>query len=112
MRRANRLTTPRDYATTHRTGRRFRAGTVVAIVGTEGTAPPRIGVTSSKRVGNAVARNRAKRRVRAAAVPLIGSLAPGAVVVLQATEAAADAVWKNLESDVRTVLVEAGVLRG
>jgi ribonuclease P protein component len=32
-----------------------------------GDAPPRVGYTASKRVGNAVARNRAKRRLRAAA---------------------------------------------
>jgi ribonuclease P protein component len=30
-------------------------------------APPRVGYTCSKKVGNAVARNRAKRRLRAAA---------------------------------------------
>jgi ribonuclease P protein component len=30
-------------------------------------APPRVGFTASRRVGNAVARNRAKRRLRAAA---------------------------------------------
>ena len=35
-------------------------------------ALPRVGFTASKRVGNAVARNRAKRRLRAAA----GSLLP------------------------------------
>ena len=35
-------------------------------------APPRVGFTASRRVGNAVARNRAKRRLRAAAVSVLG----------------------------------------
>jgi ribonuclease P protein component len=33
---------------------------------------PRVGFTASKRVGNAVARNRAKRRLRAAATTVLG----------------------------------------
>ena len=33
--------------------------------------PPRVGFTASKRVGNAVARNRAKRRLRAAAASVL-----------------------------------------
>jgi ribonuclease P protein component len=36
-----------------------------------GAAPPRVGFTASKRVGNAVARNRAKRRLRAAVASLL-----------------------------------------
>jgi len=35
--------------------------------GDAGSAPPRVGFTVSRKVGNAVARNRARRRLRAAA---------------------------------------------
>jgi ribonuclease P protein component len=37
----------------------------------EGRVAPRIGFTASRRVGNAVARNRAKRRLRAAAAAVL-----------------------------------------
>jgi ribonuclease P protein component len=37
----------------------------------EAAAPLRVGFTASKRVGNAVARNRAKRRLRAAAAAVL-----------------------------------------
>lgn len=43
-----------------------------------GEATPRVGYTCSKKVGNAVARNRAKRRLRAAADVVLGAHArPG-----------------------------------
>ena len=49
----------------------------------EGKAPLRVGYTASKRVGNAVARNRAKRRLRAAAASvLVGRGKPGTDYVL------------------------------
>ena len=37
----------------------------------DGEAPLRVGYTASRRVGNAVARNRAKRRLRAAAASVL-----------------------------------------
>ena len=39
--------------------------------GDEEKKPPRVGYTASRRVGNAVARNRAKRRLRAAAASVL-----------------------------------------
>lgn len=44
----------------------------------DGDAAARVGYTCSKKVGNAVARNRAKRRLRAAAAEILpGSARPG-----------------------------------
>ncbi len=37
-------------------------------------APPRVGFTASKKVGNAVARNRAKRRLRAVARAVLATM--------------------------------------
>ena len=49
----------------------------------DGAAPLRVGYTASKRVGNAVARNRAKRRLRAAAAAVLPQRGqPGADYVL------------------------------
>jgi ribonuclease P protein component len=67
LRRAARLRDARDFQRVNRTGTR-RAGlhfvAVVAVSGPVPVARPRLGLAVSRRVGNAVARNRVKRRVR------------------------------------------------
>jgi ribonuclease P protein component len=66
----------------------------------DGNAPPRVGFTASKRVGNAVARNRAKRRLRAVAasvLPLHGR--PGTDYVLIARAGTGERVYAELLAD-------------
>ena len=65
--------------------------------------PVRVGFTCSKKVGNAVARNRAKRRLRAAAqivLPEIGKNGWDYVLVGR-FEATAQRPWRELLSDLR-----------
>ena len=50
---------------------------------------PRVGFVVSKAVGNAVTRNRVKRRLRHLCRPLVDELADGTVVVVRALPAAA-----------------------
>ena len=67
LRRAARLRDPRDFRRVNRTGERRAGPHFVAVVATSGptsTAGPRLGLAVSRRVGNAVARNRVKRCVR------------------------------------------------
>ena len=60
----------------------------------------RYGITASRKVGNAVARNRAKRRLRAAAVEILpGAAAPGYDVVLIARAATVDRPFAALKAD-------------
>jgi ribonuclease P protein component len=110
MRRANRLRTAEDFSVVYRAGVRARAGSVVAICVAGDDAEPRVGVTCSRRVGNAVVRNRAKRRVRAAIDGLAGRLAPGTRVVVQATSATIREDFQKLESDVFESLRRVGAI--
>ena len=65
----------------------------------------RIGFTATRKVGGAVARNRAKRRLREAARALAPQLAaPGSDYVFIARMGTADRPWDRLLDDVKSAL--------
>ena len=68
----------------------------------------RFGYTASKALGNAVKRNRLKRRLREAVRSL--PVAPGWDVVLNARRAAADADYHQLRASLAGLLDQAGLL--
>jgi ribonuclease P protein component len=66
----------------------------------------RAGFTATKRIGNAVARNRAKRRLRAAAAALLDEHGvAGCDYVFIARQETAGAPWERLLDDVRSALL-------
>jgi len=65
----------------------------------------RLGFTATRKVGNAVVRNRAKRRLREAARALAPLLAvPGSDYVFVARAGTADRPWDRLLDDVKSAL--------
>ena len=62
--RANRLVRGWQYQRTFREGRSERGECVVAYAHVVPGEPSRVGIIASRKVGNAVLRNRAKRRLR------------------------------------------------
>ncbi|MEO5373802.1 MAG: ribonuclease P protein component [Alphaproteobacteria bacterium] len=71
-----------------------------------------VGFTVSRKVGNAVKRNRAKRRLRAAAGEVLRDQArPGVDLVLIGRGATLDRPYADLVGDLRTALRRLGVLR-
>lgn len=59
--------------------------------------PPRVGFVVSKAVGNAVVRNRTKRRLRASVANRLNGIPTGLDLVVRANPAAADAGWDELD---------------
>ena len=69
-------------------------------------ADVRVGFTATKRIGNAVVRNRAKRRLREAARQLLPQHAcAGCDYVLIARDNTADAPWPALLDDLKSALI-------
>lgn len=54
----------RDFVRCYRRGRRFRGRAVTLFVAPNDLGVARMGITASRKVGNAVVRNRTKRRIR------------------------------------------------
>src|SRR3954449_4811163 len=62
--------------------------------------PPRVGFVVSKAVGNAVVRNRTKRRLRASVATRLTGIPAGLDVVVRANAAAGQATWDELHAAV------------
>jgi ribonuclease P protein component len=104
--RSHRLTSSAGFTAAVRQGRRAGTRTLVLHLGAgpEGDLGPRVGFVVSKAVGNAVTRNRVKRRLRHLVRERLGSLPRSGVLVVRALPAAADASYADLGADLDTVI--------
>lgn len=107
----DRLRDGRDIAAVLRS-RHQRAGRLAVLhVGTERqSGTPRVAVVASRRVGSAVARNRAKRLLREAARRI--DWAPGTDVVLVARGSCADSRLAAVLTEVEQLADTLGVVEG
>jgi ribonuclease P protein component len=109
--RARRLRSPRDFQRVRR-GRRVSGSylTLGCVRQAGALGPARIGFSVGKRVGNAVVRNRVKRRLREATRRLLAGVPAGWDLVISARPEAAAADYAALAADVRALLDRAGLL--
>jgi ribonuclease P protein component len=104
--KANRITRGADYRATVRRGARFTgASTVTYIRPNPDSDVVRFGFIVSKTVGNAVMRNRIRRRLKAAAYDLLPRYTSnpdnpaGVDVVVRALPASVQAPWASLHEE-------------
>ena len=69
-----------------------------------GDGPPAVAYAISRRVGNAVIRNRVRRRLRTAVARQERLLRPGHAYLVGVSPAAADVTYRELEDRVRECL--------
>jgi ribonuclease P protein component len=75
-------------------------------------APVRVGFTASRKVGNAVKRNRARRRLRAVAAQVLADAEPGMDFVLIARPATVERDYQALVGDLVAGLKRLKLYRG
>ena len=95
-------------------GRRAPAsGLVLQVLARDDAGPPRLGFTVTKKVGNAVVRNRTKRRLRAAArLVLAGDAsAPGVDLVLIGRGETRARPFVLLVDDLRRTMTKLGAIK-
>lgn len=128
---AQRLRRSTDFAAAVRGGRRAGRGAVVVHLslpvtpttatspepargaGAEETpAPARAGFVVSKAVGNAVVRNRVRRRLRHLVRERLGELPAGSTLVVRALPPAAGASYQRLGTDLDAAIAAARAPRG
>jgi ribonuclease P protein component len=130
---AQRLRRSTDFAAAVRGGRRAGRGAVVVHLSLPSTpdaatatspeparssgaeqpsAPARAGFVVSKAVGNAVVRNRVRRRLRHLVRERLAELPPGSTLVVRALPAAAEASYPRLGADLDAAIAAARTPRG
>jgi ribonuclease P protein component len=106
--RRHRLTTSAGFTITARRGRRAGTRSLVVHLLRDGDLAadggPRVGFVVGKAVGNAVTRNRVKRRLRHLTRERLRSVPESALVVVRALPGAADAGYAELGRDLDEAL--------
>lgn len=96
---------PADFRATVRRGRRATTASAVYYrLATDPAAPARFGVVVSKAVGNAVVRNRVRRRLKALGRGRIDAGHRGEDVVIRVLPGSAQGSWDSLSADMDAVI--------
>jgi ribonuclease P protein component len=112
MKREHRLRTPADFARVREHAPRgWPHRLLVAYVAPNDGTATRLGITVSGRVGNAVVRNRVRRRLKEALRARWHRLTPGVDVLVIARPPSAAAAWVDLCAALDNVLVRAGATK-
>ena len=102
--RANRIVRADDYRNTVRRGRKSGTAHSVVYVRRRDDDLVRFGFIVAKTVGNAVARNTVRRRLKHVCHDLLPGVPPGTDVVIRALPGSLDVPWSTLLRDISGVV--------
>jgi ribonuclease P protein component len=109
VKRRFRLTRSIDFKRVRNQGKSFAHPLVVLVKLPSMEGRPRIGISTSRSVGGAIQRNRAKRLLRESMRPLIPLLSPGWDIVLVARAPLVTAAFRDVQSVLEYLLHRAGL---
>ena len=102
--RANRIVRADDYRNTVRRGRKSGTAHSVVYVRRRDDDLVRFGFIVAKTVGNAVARNTVRRRLKHVCHDILPGVPPGTDVVIRALPGSLDVPWSTLLRDISGVV--------
>ncbi len=96
----------------YRRGRSLPSKMLVMIYNKSKTGMVKVGFSVSKRIGNSVARNRIKRRLREAFRPFIPEIKPGYDIIFIARDAVKEAEFGHISATMQNLLTRSGLMGG
>lgn len=99
----------KEFRFTYRTGRQVGGGSFVLVTARNRKDKVQVGFSVSKKIGNSVQRNRAKRRLKACFSPLLPVVKPGYNLIFIARSSALTAPFLSMQKSMVAALQRAGV---
>ena len=109
MKRCYSLKRNKEFRHTYRVGKSAHARSMVLIYSARRSNGLKIGFSVGKKLGNAVVRNRTKRRMREAVTPLIPLMAQEGKLIFIAKPPILDESFASIGSTMRYLLKKAGL---
>ncbi|HZH94220.1 MAG TPA: ribonuclease P protein component [Tissierellaceae bacterium] len=109
MEKKNRLRKNMEFKKVYKARKNFWNRNLILYIKRNGTKETRIGVSITRKVGNAVVRNKLKRRIKELNRRYIESLKEGYDIVIIPKKNAVDLSFKDLESALKHIYKLSGV---
>ena len=111
MKRCYSLKRNKEFRHTYRVGKSAHAKSMVLVYSARRSGGLKIGFSVGKKLGNAVVRNRTKRRMREAVTPLIPLMAQEGKLIFIAKPPILEESFASLGSTMRYLLKKAGLFK-